>query len=61
MHDASSLVRKQAQHKQQAECRRWATKKSAATICPTWFCKNERHVCDGGRRRRGGRYLATVA
>ena len=29
------------------------TKKSTATIEPTWFCRNARQVCDGGRRRLG--------
>jgi hypothetical protein len=35
------------------------TKKSAAMICPTWFAKDVRHVCDGVRRRRI-MYFATL-
>jgi hypothetical protein len=58
MHDVPSVVREQHQHEQQAYVA-VGTKKSAATISPTWCFRNVCHVCDGGRRRRGT-YLATV-
>ncbi len=59
-HDASTFVRQDHQTNSRRHVAVGTTKKSAAISCPTWFVKNVRQVCDGGRRWRT-MYFATLA
>ena len=59
MHDATPFVGEDHEHEQQGYVAVGTTKKSVAAIWPTWFARNVRHVCDGGRRRLT-MYFATV-